>query len=204
MAQAIEEHYLPRFAGDRLPEGQAGLVVGLADRLDTLVGLFSAGVRPSGAADPGACGVRRWGSSRSCWARASLWPCHRPCRRGRAAGAGRERETLRDVTDLWSGACACSLLDAGFRFDAVDAVLAERAYNPALAEERCAPWCLGWVGRTGRPSWIATRAACASRAMKPTVHAVEPQHLGEPAAVALYEAYRAEAPAWPRPTVWTA
>lgn len=52
VATAIFEHYLPRGAGDRLPETLAGQVVGLADRLDTLVGIFSLGMLPSGSSDP--------------------------------------------------------------------------------------------------------------------------------------------------------
>ncbi|MGB9639358.1 MAG: glycine--tRNA ligase subunit beta, partial [Anaerolineales bacterium] len=52
VAEAIFEHYLPRFAGDAFPKTKAGLVVGIADRLDTLAGLFSAGLAPSGNKDP--------------------------------------------------------------------------------------------------------------------------------------------------------
>jgi glycyl-tRNA synthetase len=52
VAEAIFEHHLPRFAGDRLPESKPGWVVGLADRLDTLMGLFAAGLQPTGARDP--------------------------------------------------------------------------------------------------------------------------------------------------------
>jgi glycyl-tRNA synthetase beta chain len=52
VATAIFEHYLPRGAGDRLPETLAGQVVGLADRLDTLVGIFSLGMLPTGSSDP--------------------------------------------------------------------------------------------------------------------------------------------------------
>jgi glycyl-tRNA synthetase len=52
VAEAILEHYLPRFAGDRLPESQIGITVGLADRIDTLIGLFAAGHQPTGARDP--------------------------------------------------------------------------------------------------------------------------------------------------------
>lgn len=52
VATAIGEHYLPRGAGDRLPTSLAGQVVGLADRLDTLVGIFSLGMVPSGSSDP--------------------------------------------------------------------------------------------------------------------------------------------------------
>ena len=52
VAIAIEEHYLPRFAGDLPPKGDAGAIVGLADRLDTLAGIFGIGKPPTGAADP--------------------------------------------------------------------------------------------------------------------------------------------------------
>ena len=52
VAQALEEHYLPRFAGDRLPATATGRIVALADRLDTLTGIFAIGQAPSGAKDP--------------------------------------------------------------------------------------------------------------------------------------------------------
>jgi glycyl-tRNA synthetase beta chain len=52
VALAIEDHYKPRFAGDALPRGDAGLVVALADKLETLAGLFGIGQLPSGDKDP--------------------------------------------------------------------------------------------------------------------------------------------------------
>ncbi|HET9978709.1 MAG TPA: glycine--tRNA ligase subunit beta [Burkholderiaceae bacterium] len=52
VALAIEDHYKPRFAGDALPRNEVGLVVALADKLETLVGLFAAGEKPSGDKDP--------------------------------------------------------------------------------------------------------------------------------------------------------
>ena len=52
VALAIAEHYLPRGAQDALPQSLTGQVVGLADRLDTLVGIFSLGELPSGSSDP--------------------------------------------------------------------------------------------------------------------------------------------------------
>ncbi len=57
VAVAIEEQYLPRQAGDRLPETAAGKTLALADRLDTLAGIFSLGKKPSGNKDP--FGLRR-------------------------------------------------------------------------------------------------------------------------------------------------
>lgn len=52
VAYAIEDHYRPRFAGDALPRSQVGVVVALADKLETLVGLFSIGEKPTGDKDP--------------------------------------------------------------------------------------------------------------------------------------------------------
>jgi glycyl-tRNA synthetase beta chain len=52
VADAIEDHYKPRFAGDALPRGEVGLVVALADKLETLAGLFGIGQLPTGDKDP--------------------------------------------------------------------------------------------------------------------------------------------------------
>jgi len=52
VADAIEDHYRPRFAGDALPRNMAGLAVALADKLETLVGMFGIGNLPTGDRDP--------------------------------------------------------------------------------------------------------------------------------------------------------
>ena len=52
IADAIEDHYKPRFAGDSLPRNDVGLVVALADKLETLVGMFGIGNLPTGDKDP--------------------------------------------------------------------------------------------------------------------------------------------------------
>ena len=52
IADAVEDHYKPRFAGDELPRGEVGLVVALADKLETLVGMFGIGNLPTGDKDP--------------------------------------------------------------------------------------------------------------------------------------------------------
>jgi glycyl-tRNA synthetase beta chain len=52
VADAISAHYRPRFAGDVLPEGKVSMAVALADKLDTLAGLFSIGEQPTGDRDP--------------------------------------------------------------------------------------------------------------------------------------------------------
>lgn len=57
VADAIAEHYLPRFAGDDLPESTGGQILAVAEKLDTLAGIFSIGKKPSGNRDP--FGLRR-------------------------------------------------------------------------------------------------------------------------------------------------
>ncbi|MEO7399712.1 MAG: glycine--tRNA ligase subunit beta [Polaromonas sp.] len=52
VADAIEDHYKPRFAGDELPRNMAGVAVALADKLETLVGMFGIGNLPTGDKDP--------------------------------------------------------------------------------------------------------------------------------------------------------
>lgn len=49
---AIEEHYLPRFSGDKLPTTTAGLVLSIADKIDTICGLFILDIKPTGSQDP--------------------------------------------------------------------------------------------------------------------------------------------------------
>ena len=52
VAAAIRDHYRPRFAGDALPEGTAGCIVAVADKLDTIAGMFAIGEPPTGSKDP--------------------------------------------------------------------------------------------------------------------------------------------------------
>ena len=64
VAAAVREHYLPRSAGDALPASGAGLALAIADKLDTLAGIFAIGEKPTGAKDPfalrrAALGVQR-------------------------------------------------------------------------------------------------------------------------------------------------
>ena len=57
IAQGIMEHYLPKFAGDKLPETDEGRITSIADKIDTISGVFAAGMKPTGNLDP--YGLRR-------------------------------------------------------------------------------------------------------------------------------------------------
>lgn len=52
VAEAIFEHYLPRFAGDMLPATKSGIVLSIADKLDSIAGFFAIGIQPTGSQDP--------------------------------------------------------------------------------------------------------------------------------------------------------
>ena len=133
-ANAIFEHYLPRTAEDDLPQGNAGMVVGIADRLDSIIGLFTAGLAPSGNKDPfalrrSALGLAQlligrkidfdlaWGLQ----AAAELLPLSSSAETGKAA------------LEFIAGRLRGLLLDAGYRYDIVEAVLHTQAANPYRA-----------------------------------------------------------------------
>lgn len=52
VAQAIEEQYMPKFAGDAVPVSDVGAIIALADRIDTITGIFGIGLKPTGSKDP--------------------------------------------------------------------------------------------------------------------------------------------------------
>jgi glycyl-tRNA synthetase beta chain len=133
VAEAIEDHYKPRFAGDDLPRSEVGIAVALADKLETLVGLFGIGQVPTGDKDPfalrrHALGVLRMLSERANGLRldaaidaalnAPAWP---------AAWAGREdpaRATLRrQLLNFFADRLTVSLRDHGYSAGEVDAVI---------------------------------------------------------------------------------
>jgi glycyl-tRNA synthetase len=133
-AEAIETHYQPRSAGDSAPESMVGLVVGIADRLDSLVGLFAVGMAPTGAKDP--FGLRRAAiglvgnlidKNISIDLRESVRKAARSLPVKMAADD--EAACLAFIT----GRLENVLLEAGNRYDVVKAVLAEQGHDPSAA-----------------------------------------------------------------------
>ena len=163
VARAIEEHYLPRFVGDRLPEGVEGTAVGLADRLDTLVGLFAVGIRPTGAADP-------WGLRRAALGvvqilvekSISLSLAQAISAASEQLPVTAEPEVLRDVKEFVVRRLEGYLREAGYRYDLVQSVLAEQGDDPTLPGKRSTQSGPGWTVPTGRRFWITMHAVCAS------------------------------------------
>jgi glycyl-tRNA synthetase len=134
VAEAIFEHYLPRHAGDQIPQTCPGLVVGLADRMDSLVGLFAAGLAPTGAKDPfaqrrtalGLVGnLIAWGTDLDL----------RPVIKSAAAQLPFEAPpaSQRACLNFIVERLRHQLLDQDNPYDVVDAVLAAQGHNPARA-----------------------------------------------------------------------
>ncbi len=195
VAQAIGEHYLPRYAGDRLPGSLPGTAVGLADRLDSLVGLFAVGLAPTGSADPWALrraalgvvlvlveNVAPFSLRRALEAAAEVQP------HGVIAN---RTALLADIHAFVVGRIRGLLLDQGYRYDLVDAVLAEQSdvpYRARVAVQALTHW-------AARPDWndiLSNYARC----VRITREFAEPFPLDvrrdpEPMSHALYDAYQA-------------
>jgi len=192
VALAIFEHYLPRFAGDAVPASKAGLVVGLADRLDSLSGLFAVGLAPSGNKDP--FGQRR--TALGLVQNLISWNLDLDVLQGFETAAAQqplpvEEAALQATVQFVIERLRNLLLEGGARFDHVDAVLAAQGRIPARvarAVDELAKW-------TGRPDWntiLPAYARCV-RITRPIgeAYAVAPQAFLEPAEHALWAALQA-------------
>ncbi len=134
VAQAIYEHYLPRFAGDALPATKPGIVLALADRLDSLVGLFAVGLKPTGSADP--YGLRRaaLGLVQILIGREIPFSLRRFLREAaRLQPVPVGDEVLEDVWTFIVDRLRVWLRDQGLPHDVVEAAVAARADDPYAA-----------------------------------------------------------------------
>jgi glycyl-tRNA synthetase beta chain len=126
VAIAIEDHYRPRFAGDELPRNAVGIVVALADKLETLAGLFAIGQLPTGDKDPFALRRHALGIVRM------LMEKDLPLDLGalvvEALGLfpQAQADTARQLTDFIYDRLAGLLREQGYSTQEVDAVLALR------------------------------------------------------------------------------
>jgi len=191
VADAIYQHYLPRFTGGRLPESKAALVVGLADRLDSLTGLFAAGVAPTGAKDPFAQRRAALGLVQMLGLGELDFDLHEGLRL--AAGelpvpAG--PEILAACFDFIVGRLRSYLLESEerFRYDVVDAVLAEQQANPA-GVLRGTRNLSRWVSRLDWSTILPAYARCVriTRDQKEQF-TVKPEVFTDPAEIELYAA----------------
>ncbi|GAB4491414.1 MAG: glycine--tRNA ligase [Anaerolineales bacterium] len=186
VAAAIGEQYAP------VPQQKISLALALADRLDSLVGLFAAGLAPTGAKDP--FGLRRaaigvvqpliendlpFDLRQAVEAAASLQPIP-------VSG-----EVKAQTLEFLTGRMRVLLTESGLRYDVVEAVLAAQSHNPAAAA-RAMRDLMGWVTR---PDWspiLDAYARCARIIRAAGVNSdqlsVNSEKLVEPAEKALHEA----------------
>ena len=128
VADAIEDHYKPRFAGDSLPRGKAGTIVALADKLETLVGMFGIGQIPTGDKDPFALRRHALGVIRMLSEGDLGLPLNAlldVASKGFAAVESFKPATAA-LTDFIYERLAGSLRDAGYTAQEVDAVVSQR------------------------------------------------------------------------------
>jgi glycyl-tRNA synthetase beta chain len=198
VAQAIEDHYRPRFAGDELPRGQVGVALALADKMETLVGMFGIGNLPTGDKDPFALRRHALGVLRLIAERAPTlqWPDLLAI-----TAAAFEPDTLdhelQPLTDFVYERLAGSLREQGWRTQEVDAVLAPRPAGLAEVPAR-----LQAVRAFGDlPSGAALAAAnkrignVLRKAEDVSQVEVNPSLLGEAAEQALHQAMEQTLPA---------
>ncbi len=190
VAAAIFEHYLPRNADDSSPTGRIGLALGVADRLDSILGLFAAGLEPSGSADPYA--LRR--SASGLVQNLINWKAHLDLRRALATAVDgmpvQIDEAVRDRALAFIGQrLRVYLMEQGLRYDVCDAALAERMADPYAAWVTASQLQF-WVAS---PGWMDTLNAYA-RCKRITrdvseQYQLRPEELGESASRELYQAW---------------
>jgi glycyl-tRNA synthetase len=160
VGQAIFEHYLPRFSGDLLPKTRPGLVVGLADRLDTLAGLFAAGMAPTGARDPFAQRRAALGLVQALIAQNISFDLRQGLESALALlPIPMSQDTLSACQAFIVERLRNLILETGYRFDVVDAVIAAQGSNPAQVNQSVKQLS-GWVERPDWHSILPTYARC--------------------------------------------
>ena len=179
VANAIFEHYLPRFAGDHMPVSKPGLVVGIANRLDSLIGLFSAGLAPTGSADP--FGLRR--EAMGLVAMLLELDIDFSVTAGLKQGAVllptipglNEEMALTLCREFIVRRLEGILRDRGLRHDVVQAVLAELGDNPTRAY-RAAQSLQAWVEQEDWDTVLVAYARC-KRIVRPIIDEVKTYRL---------------------------
>lgn len=189
VAQAIYDHYLPRFTGDSLPSNKVGLVISLADRLDSLAGLFAAGLAPTGTKDPFAQRRAALGLVQSL----AGFDLDFDLAEGLSLASQNlpvpsDDKIRQACLEFIVGRLKNSLTDAGYRYDIVDAILAEQQSNPA-GVVRAVKELSDWVTRANWSTVLQTYSRCVriTRDQK-VVYPIQPEAFEEESEEKLYAA----------------
>ncbi len=138
VAHAIEDHYKPRFAGDALPRNTAGVVVALADKLETLVGMFGIGNLPTGDRDPFALRRHALGVIRMLVEKDLQLDLSALLAGAVPAFGDKITDASAALADFIYDRLAGSLREQGYSAQEVDAVLALRPQRLALVQKQLA------------------------------------------------------------------
>lgn len=136
VAQAIGDHYRPRFSGDEPPASAVGKIVAMADKLDTICGLFAVGQGPTGSSDPfalrrSALGIVAMLHDEDQLPVSLISAIETSLALYREGGLEFDSETVREeVVDFFVTRTKVSLRDSGNAVDAIDAVLAAGVREP--------------------------------------------------------------------------
>jgi len=141
VAEAIRDHYLPRFAGDRIPRSIQGAVLSVADRVDNIAGGFAAGKIPTGSEDPYALRRAANGVIRillELKLHASMGDVFREsCRLIESFETAQGKDLLKDVLHYWVSRGDALFAERGVPYDIADAVLSVGFDDPIDAWKRC-------------------------------------------------------------------
>ncbi len=201
VAVALLEQYLPRSAGDTLPASPVGTALALADRLDSLAGLFAVGLQPTGSSDP-------YGLRRAAAAVVQILVEHELSfsvgeglqEAGRLLPVSPSAEALRAAEDFIQGRLHVALREEGFAHDVVEAVLTERGDDPYLAQ-RSVERLAAWVAREDWATLLDNYARCVRITRDQPRLDFDPEALVEPAEQALHAQWLAQGPITPESSV---
>lgn len=136
VAQAIEQHYRPRFAGDEAPDAVVGKIVAIADKLDTVCGLFAVGQGPTGSSDPfalrrSAIGIVAMLSGKDAVEVSLVAAIDAALASYAQQGIEFDTDAVRrDVIEFFITRTKVMMRDAGNSIDAIDAVLSAGIQEP--------------------------------------------------------------------------
>lgn len=173
VANAIFEHYLPRFAGDCVPESLIGSVLSIADKIDTICGCYAIGIQPTGSQDPYALRRQAIGITSIILESGMHAGLAHLCDAGLKAFAdkgilkGDIKAIKRDIIEFFRQRFRNVMIDKGYEYDVIDAVINgefDDIHDSYLKIEELSKWkyrseFLDILGSFNRVSNLASKAA---------------------------------------------
>lgn len=173
VANAIFEHYLPRFAGDYVPETLIGAVLSISDKIDTICGCYALGIQPTGSQDPYALRRQAIGITSIILESSLHIGLGHLCNTGLKAFVdkgilkGDIKEVKKDIIEFFKARFRNVMIDKGYEYDVIDAVINgefDDIYDSYLKIEELSKWkprneFLDILGSFNRVSNLASKAA---------------------------------------------